>query len=301
MSQTEEYLEGAASLFAMLRDLAHDLSGSAESENGEDPSALWETARRVRADARHACEAVADTLSRSSLPAVGSRAAHLRGVAHGTLASEPSARRHSYQVTFPSSVARDVLPRLERLATATPRYELEDLVGVLEAVLSSPPSAAPDPPSRGFSEAELMALDRAGIDVDRAPQGDPRGAAHEAYARLLAEALPPEEAARRLGVDKTRVYQRLADRTLYGVRLGRRWGLPLFQFTDSGEVPGIGVVLAALPRTMHPLSVVGWFTTPQDDLRLDAPADPKSPREWLVSGGSAAAAAALAADLEVPL
>ena len=62
-----------------------------------------------------------------------------------------------------------------------------------------------------------------------------------AYQHLRATSLGVEEAARRLGVNPSRVRQRLAERSLYGLKDGSTWLLPAFQFLAEGLVPGVEV------------------------------------------------------------
>src|SRR5258707_853650 len=81
------------------------------------------------------------------------------------------------------------------------------------------------------------------------------------YKRLLTESLSVEEAAKRLGVDGSRIRQRLAARTLYGIKLDHNWYLPKFQFDGKQLVPGITEVLAKLPEDLSPVAVYRWFTT----------------------------------------
>lgn len=105
------------------------------------------------------------------------------------------------------------------------------------------------------------------------------------------------EVAQRLGVDPTRIRQRLRARTLYGLRVrGRSWRLPRFQFDETGrEIPHLGEVLRALPPDLHPRSVEGFLRTQQPELSADG--KPTGPRDWLRSGGPADPVVALAAAL----
>jgi hypothetical protein len=115
------------------------------------------------------------------------------------------------------------------------------------------------------------------------------------YAALLAESRTVAEAAEVLGVDESRVRQRLAARTLYGLKRGRDWHLPAFQFADEGEVPNIGAVVSRLHPDLHPVAVANWFTLPTPDLLIEG--EPVSPRDWLRSGGAPGLVAAMAAEL----
>lgn len=113
----------------------------------------------------------------------------------------------------------------------------------------------------------------------------------------LAGALDVAEVAQLLGVDPTRVRQRLRARTLYGLRVqGRSWRLPRFQFDETGrEIPHLGAVLRALPDTLHPRSVEGFLLSPQPELSTDG--EPTGPRDWLRGGGPADPVVELAAAL----
>jgi hypothetical protein len=117
------------------------------------------------------------------------------------------------------------------------------------------------------------------------------------YAALLATALSVPELARRLGVDQSRVRQRIARHTLIAIKDGAAWRLPLFQLDDTGQqlVPGLATVAPRLAN-VHPVAVARWFTLPHPDL-IDDDDNPVSPRAWLLGGGDPAEVAALADEL----
>ena len=108
------------------------------------------------------------------------------------------------------------------------------------------------------------------------------------HAGLAASALTVAQAAERLGLDPSRIRQRLAARTLIGLRVEGSWRLPRFQFTDDGRgvVPGVGALAPHLTG-LHPRDGATWFTTPQADLALAAGDEEiaVSPRDWLLGGG----------------
>jgi len=98
-----------------------------------------------------------------------------------------------------------------------------------------------------LTAAEEAALVRGGVatvsdDEMRVVQG--RTAAE--YEHLRATSLSAEEAARRLDVNASRVRQRLAERSLYGIKDGKAWILPAFQFRAEGEVPGLDAAVRRL-------------------------------------------------------
>jgi hypothetical protein len=101
--------------------------------------------------------------------------------------------------------------------------------------------------------------------------------------------------AARLGVDRSRVSQRVRDRSLYAFSRGDTRYFPSWQFTDEGTLPGLREVVSALDEGLHPLVVDHWFTTNSVDLEIgDLPV---SPVTWLTTGGNPQVAAELAADL----
>lgn len=104
-----------------------------------------------------------------------------------------------------------------------------------------------------------------------------------ALAAVLADSLTVTEAAGRLGVDPSRVRQRLSRRTLYGFKAGARdWRLPAWQFTAGGALRGLEPVLGALDRALDPVGVTQFMVGPSDDLLVAG--EPASPVAWLTAG-----------------
>lgn len=88
------------------------------------------------------------------------------------------------------------------------------------------------------------------------------------YAQLAASSLSVVEAARVLGVDSSRVRQRLTERTLHGFKQRRQWRIPAWQFVGGREIPGLSEVLPQV--TVHdPVSVYEFLSTPTLDLATD--------------------------------
>ena len=188
---------------------------------------------------------------------------------------------------------------LERAGLHVDPEEFDRLVAeALEEVVPLRPS--PEPATE-LSEDELALLAAAGMRFDRLPAGGEHPLVRTAaqYAALIGTSLSVAQAAAHLGVAESRVRQRLGARTLYGIKLPGGWRVPRFQFAARGTVPGIERVLPHLAPDLHPLEVVGWFTTPHPDLVVDG-ADgeerPVSPLDWLSAGHSPDAVAALTAD-----
>jgi hypothetical protein len=116
---------------------------------------------------------------------------------------------------------------------------------------------------------------------------------------LLQDSLTVEQTATRLAVDASRIRQRLAASTLYGIKVGGEWRLPLFQFRPDGSpVPGIEAVTRAFASDLNPVAVWRWLTAPNVDLvsRAGTPTA-LTPLEWLATGHAPDLAAALAAEL----
>jgi hypothetical protein len=160
----------------------------------------------------------------------------------------------------------------------------------------------PADPKRDLPEEEVKLLEKGGFRVSPARQGkrDPLARTVAEFAALLKSSLSTAEAAKRLGVDPSRVRQRLtADRpTLYGVRVGAEWVLPELQFDRDRLVPGFGEVVSRLDPELHPVAVQRWFTTPNPDLTAES-LGPRtlSPRDWLLAGQPVANVVRLAEDL----
>ncbi len=107
------------------------------------------------------------------------------------------------------------------------------------------------------------------------------------YAAIVASALDTTRAAKLLGVDPSRIRQRLTEKrpTLYGIKSRGEWVLPRFQFHGKRQVSGIVEVIQALPTDLSPVSVVSWFNTQNPDLVTGPDEDQTlSPLDWLKSG-----------------
>ncbi len=99
-------------------------------------------------------------------------------------------------------------------------------------------------------------------------------------ALLITNAIPLAEAAARLGVNDSRLRQRISQGTLVAIPRphGRGWLIPDFQLTDQGELPHLPRVLRALQRRVPAETLDRVFRLPQKDL------EGLSPRDWLLSG-----------------
>jgi len=160
---------------------------------------------------------------------------------------------------------------------------------------------AHEDPASELTAEEVAALKRGGFDLTPRSFGkdDPVARTVAEYVALLKTALTSDEAARFLGVEASRVRQRLLGRSLYGVKVGGEWRLPLFQFHDGKSVPGIEQVVESLDESLHPVAVLRWLTQPCPDLETDATGEDVrlSPRDWLLLGLPVEDVVALAREL----
>jgi hypothetical protein len=193
----------------------------------------------------------------------------------------------------------DIAPFRRAGLTVVPA-DLERLIQ--EAVARTLPPRPPTDARTELTDQELCFLESSGVDLadlsptDRGADSPlTRTAADDAA--LMATALTVSAMADRLGIDMSRVRQHLTRHTLYGIKDGRSWRIPLFQLGDDGQtlVPGLHQV-APHWAGAHPIEVARWFTLPHVDL-IDNEGDPVAPRAWLLAGGDPAVVAGLASEL----
>lgn len=178
----------------------------------------------------------------------------------------------------------------------------EEFEAAIQRVIATMPVAEwRTTPSKELTVAEAEALTRGGFDLDRRNYGanDPYLRGKATYAALIAGGLSVSDVAAMLHVDESRVRQRLAKRTLYGVKLDGVWWLPTFQFHAGRAIPGLERVLPALDPSLNPVAVAQWFTLPDVDLATGG--ESVSPQDWLLRGGDPGAVIPLAAALVTPL
>ena len=185
------------------------------------------------------------------------------------------------------------------LAKAGLRVSPGEFLGLVEdaARRLSPPNPNP---AEYFSADQRETLTEVGLDLRprRPDEVDTRARAVAAQAVLRDSALTVSDAATTIKVDTSRIRHRLAAGRLVGWKDRGGWRLPAWQFTESGVLPGLEIVLAALPNDQPPLVVAAFMTTPQEDLQLGG--SPGTPRQWLLAGGDPDRVAALAAVLGTP-
>lgn len=162
----------------------------------------------------------------------------------------------------------------------------EGLLAALELMAAATPAGS-DAPEHSLTVSEEKVLREAGSLQHSMPALPERASFRTQllFEQLLHEALSVKAAAERLHVSESRVRQRLTARTLLGVERGGTWQLPAFQFTDDADMPGLSEVLPSFPEDVHPAAVLLFLDAPSSDLDVDG--QTLTPREWLVTGGSA--------------
>ncbi|WP_410599192.1 DNA-binding protein [Amycolatopsis sp. lyj-90] len=184
------------------------------------------------------------------------------------------------------------------LAKAGLKVDANEFLNLVEdaARRLSPPN--PDP-SHYFSADQRAALTDVGLDISPRSEDEPdfRARTVAAHAVLADSALSVLEAAKALGVDDSRIRHRLKEGRLTGWK-DQGWRLPAWQFTGSGVLPGLEVVLRAVPEDQPALVVAAFMSTPQSDLVINE--HPATPRQWLLSGGDPEHVARLVATLGSP-
>jgi hypothetical protein len=150
-----------------------------------------------------------------------------------------------------------------------------------------------------LDEAEL--LECAGLAADSAQGEKPSDPLARSIADFMAlrtvGSWSIDEVAKRLDVDSSRIRQRLAEKTLYGIAVDNRWRIPKFQFEKRSVIPNLGDVIRALPADLSAIEFMRWFNEPDADLESSDVLHPISPRDWLRLGKSAERLAKIAADL----
>lgn len=152
-------------------------------------------------------------------------------------------------------------------------------------------------PTQDLTAVEAEELASAGFPVKAKAQPQPVAKRAAEYATLVATGLSTTQAAHRLGVNTSRIRQRLLKHppTLYGIRRDNEWVLPAFQFQQKGLVPNIQKVIPKLDSALDAVAIYRWFINPNPDLVHDD--QTVSPLNWLRQGLAWKNAADLANDL----
>jgi hypothetical protein len=153
-------------------------------------------------------------------------------------------------------------------------------------------------PTDYFGDRQQSALRKLGATLRPLQAGElgPVAGLAVAHAELVSRSLTVAETAKRLGVDTSRVRQRIYARSLYAFKQGGSWLVPAFQLRRHKLVPGLDAAVSALAPELHPVAVSRWFTTPTPDLVVDDSF--VSPIDWLTAGGAPEIVASLAGSID---
>src|SRR4051812_1655264 len=153
-------------------------------------------------------------------------------------------------------------------------------------------------PTHYLGERQQSALRKLGATLTplQASELGPIAGLAVAHAELVSQSLTVAETAKRLGVDTSRVRQRIYARSLYAFKQGGGWLVPAFQLGRRKLVPGLDVAVSALSPALHPVAVSRWFTTPNPDLVIDD--STVSPIDWLATGGAPEIVGVLAGSID---
>lgn len=192
-----------------------------------------------------------------------------------------------------------VMPLHEVLERRFGVDEAEFTAALVEFVDRAGPLALADvDPTDYFGERQQSALRKLGATLTplQASELGPVAGLAVANAELVSRSFTVAETAKRLGVDASRVRQRIYARSLYAFKHRGGWLVPGFQLRRRKLVPGLDGAVSALSPALHPVAVGRWFTTPNPDLVIDGSA--VSPVDWLAAGGAPATVASLAGAID---
>jgi len=192
-----------------------------------------------------------------------------RSVTTGTLVRRTHGNT-AQAAAAPAPSSADVLMDLDTPGlSAALRTVIEDLpaneiISFIEAVTGNDASDGLDPTLWGPSPSTAEAT-RAHM-VNLAARFADRQA-------VLTQSITRAAAAQLLGISDQAVSDRLAAGDLVGLKDGRAWKLPAWQFdadTESGWLPGIAQLRQHFPT--GPVTLTAWATTPNVDLGDHTPA-----------------------------
>jgi hypothetical protein len=172
----------------------------------------------------------------------------------------------------------------------------EEILDELDFAFEAVPSAGSVPVSASetqFLRAHAGPVAEAAMDAwsgDNERQARARAAVQE-LAAALAGSISIKEAAAVLTVDRSRVSRRIAAKALWAFDLHGNRRIPRWQFLGSELLPGLDVIVPAMPRGATPAVVEVFMGTPQPDF------GDRAPIEFLAAGGDPALVAGFIEDL----
>jgi hypothetical protein len=171
---------------------------------------------------------------------------------------------------------------------------VEEVLDELDSAFAAIPGAGP----LSATEVEFLrahAEPQAAAVIDTwSPETERQARARSAVRRLtgaLSGSVSIKEAAAILGVDRSRVSRRITGKALWAFDLQGSRRIPRWQFLGDDLLPGLDVIVPAIPRGATPAVLEVFMHTPQPDF------DDRTPIEHLAAGGDAALVAGFIADL----
>lgn len=171
----------------------------------------------------------------------------------------------------------------------------DDVLGELDAAFAAIPGAG----AATLSTTEVAFLAEHGgpstsaviaeWSADGERQARARVALH-ALTNAVAGSISAKEAAETLGVDRSRISRRIG-KTLWAFDIHGQRRLPRWQFLNAALLPGLDVIVPAIPRGITPAILDAFMRTPQADF------DHQTPIEYLAGGGDPRPVAGFIADL----
>ncbi|MCH9736821.1 MAG: helix-turn-helix domain-containing protein [Actinomycetia bacterium] len=171
---------------------------------------------------------------------------------------------------------------------------VEEVLDELDSAFAAIPAA----PSLSQTEVDFLrthATPHALAAIDEWSEAGERQARARIAVRQLTSALAGsvsmKEAAAILGIDRSRVSRRITGRSLWAFDLQGGRHIPKWQFLGDELLPGLEVIVPAIPRGTTPTVLDVFMHTPQSDF------EDRTPIEHLAAGGDPALVAGFIEDL----
>lgn len=171
----------------------------------------------------------------------------------------------------------------------------DDFLGVLDDAFSAIPGAGAA--TLSTSEVDFLAEhggpSAATVIKGWSPNGERQVRARvavQALTNAIAGSVSAKEAAEILGVDRSRISRRLG-KSLWAFDIHGQRRLPRWQFLDAELLPGLELIVPAIPGGVTPAVLEAFMRTPQADF------DGQSPIDYLAAGGDPRPVAGFVQDL----
>jgi hypothetical protein len=168
-------------------------------------------------------------------------------------------------------------------------YQLDSAFATIPAADAAPLSTDEVQFLRAHAGADATAvIDNWSGEQER--QAQARSAVRE-LGGTLAGSMSIKDAAALLGIDRSRVSRRITGKGLWAFDINGSRRIPRWQFLGRGLLPGLDVIVPAIPRDATPAAVEALMKTPQPDF------GDRTPIEHLAAGGDPTLIADFVSDL----